>query len=311
MNWKTKALIQNSIGKLPESLADAIYFYVQRKFGGLNNVNMKEHFTNVAEFLQYLARQNRTITGKTCLEIGTGRRLNVPLGLWLCGAKKIYTVDLNSYLKESLVAESLTYLRQNLLELKTILGEWAQTEIFEQRLKELLNCKPNLESVLDLTQIEYHTPIDARTLPFAAHSIDYYLSVSVFEHIPPQFLKAILQESKRVLTKSGLCLHIVDPSDHFSHADQSICTVNFLQYDEKQWQKLAGNKFAYHNRLRVYDYLELFDDVGLKIRDQRRYVDARSVDLLQKGFSLNERFHGRNFEELATNRLDVVGQYTV
>ncbi|MFQ5630977.1 MAG: hypothetical protein ACE5I1_19575, partial [bacterium] len=81
MNWKTKALIQNSISKLPESFADAIYFYMQREFGGLKNVNMKEHFADVVEFLQYLEKQNRTIIDKTCLEIGTGRRLNVPLGL--------------------------------------------------------------------------------------------------------------------------------------------------------------------------------------------------------------------------------------
>ncbi|MEK7729079.1 MAG: class I SAM-dependent methyltransferase [candidate division KSB1 bacterium] len=309
MNWKTKALIQNSISRLPEPFADAIYFYMQRGFGGLKNVNMKEHFTNVAEFLQYLAKQNRTIVDATCLEIGTGRRLNVPLGLWLCGAKKIYTVDLNTYVNENLVVESLAYLRQNLPELKAIWGEWAQTEIFEQRLEELLNCQPNLKSVLALTQIEYRAPIDARTLPFAAHSIDYYLSVSVFEHIPPPLLKAILQEAKRVLTKGGLSLHIIDPSDHFSHADESICSVNFLQYYERQWQKLAGNKFAYHNRLRVYDYLVLFDETGLKTLEQKRYINARSVAALQNGFHLNEKFHGRAVEELATNRLDVVGTF--
>ena len=35
MGWKTKALIQNIIAKLPDDIGNKTYYAIQRKFGGL------------------------------------------------------------------------------------------------------------------------------------------------------------------------------------------------------------------------------------------------------------------------------------
>ena len=51
------------------------------------------------------------LPGSTLLEVGTGRRLNVPLILWLLGAEKITSVDLNRYLRPELVAVDMDHYR--------------------------------------------------------------------------------------------------------------------------------------------------------------------------------------------------------
>ena len=54
---------------------------------------------------------------------------------------------------------------------------------------------------------------------------------------------------------TGLLLHMVDHSDHFSHADSSLSPIHFLQFSDAQWQRYAENRYSYVNRLREDDYL--------------------------------------------------------
>ena len=51
---------------------------------------------------------------------------------------------------------------------------------------------------------------------------------------------------------------MVDYSDHFSHSDQTISSINFLRYSDDEWQRYAGNRYMYMNRLRHDDVLALF-----------------------------------------------------
>jgi SAM-dependent methyltransferase len=307
MHWKVKAFILRTVSRLPKALADTLYYNLQYHLGGLKDVNVREHFTRVSEIAQYLVRQNRHISGSTFMEIGTGRRLNVPLGLWLCGAAKIYTVDANRYVKEHLVLESLEYIRENANALRTLLGTSADSELFDKRVQHLLQCEPKLSRIFELTNIEYIAPGDAAAIPFVDSSIDCQVSVSVFEHIEPAVLKNILSEAKRVLGPAGLSIHIIDTSDHFAHSDESISRVNFLQYDEAQWQTIGGNRFAYHNRLRTRDFLDIFQDTGFYIAEQVRYVDPGSVTALQNGLPVDTQFAGSDHYELAAGRIDIVG----
>ena len=63
----------------------------------------------------------------------------------------------------------------------------------------------------------------------------------------------------------GITIHFIDLSDHFQHQDKSITSINFLHYSEKEWERIAGNQFAYCNRLRAGDYLALFEEAGFDV----------------------------------------------
>ena len=110
MNWKLKSAIQRACGALPWG-SDGIYYGIQRVFGRLREpeppLAMLSEAANLARWLQ---DAGVPVTGKRILEVGTGRRVDLPFGLFLAGAGPIYTCDRHPYLRLSLVSRSVKYM---------------------------------------------------------------------------------------------------------------------------------------------------------------------------------------------------------
>jgi hypothetical protein len=299
MKWKQKALIQNLIAKLPPKLSYSTYYFVQRKFGGLKEAKPVHQLQAAAKINQLIHQRGETVQDKTFLEVGTGRRVALPLGLWLCGAGQIVTVDLNPYLKSELVLGDIDFIR-NLEMVRNWFEPYANEAIFNQRLERLFEAQADLSTVLKLMNIEYLAPADATHLPLSDKSVDYHVSHTVFEHIPAEVLEGIVAEGQRILKRNGSFIHCIDFSDHFSHSDSSISAIHFLQYNEREWARYAGNRYMYHNRMRVDDFISLFTEPGLEIETLQPTVDERSLRELENGFPLDEQFQGNTKEVNAT-----------
>ena len=150
MNWKLKAIIQNFVDKLPQSLAYPVYYKIQRNFGGLKRINPYEHLKKSVFFINAIKKQNYLLVDKTFLEIGTGRTLSTPIGLWLCGASRIITVDLNPYLKEELIIESIDWIQQHKNEVRCLFRDFEKTSLFNNRLHNLMSFNDDLNKLLNL-----------------------------------------------------------------------------------------------------------------------------------------------------------------
>ena len=107
MKWKTKARIQNFIDKFPTPISLRMYYLLQTRFGKLASSKPSVKFEKAVAMVRLLEAENRSVSGSTIFELGTGYRLNVPIALWMMGARKIYTVDLNPYLKWELIQGDL------------------------------------------------------------------------------------------------------------------------------------------------------------------------------------------------------------
>jgi SAM-dependent methyltransferase len=217
----------------------------------------------------------------------------LPLSLWLCGASEIITVDLNRYLKERLVMADIEYIRRNEEEVRRIFAPIHRGPLFEERLERLLAGVRGLDQLLALTTIQYWAPADASRLPLQANSIDYHISFTVLEHIPPAVLKGIFQEGRRLLRPAGLFVHNIDFTDHFAHSDGTISSVNFLQFSEREWDRVAGNRYMFHNRLRLDEFEDLLTDLNLEIVALDSKVDEEAVNLLENGFPVSKRFQSK------------------
>ncbi len=315
MKWTTKARIQNLIAALPGPLADFCYYRMQRHFGGLRKPTPVKQIVaglQLAEAIQ----QHRPLSGARVLEVGSGRSLALPMLLWLLGAERSLTVDLNRYLRPELVRLDLAYLQAQQPWLRQQLAPVAgDAGLTAERLGDLfaleLDPSPDsvLENVLQLCGIDYLAPADASALAVPERSFDLHLSRHVLEHVPPDDLERLLREAARVLKPGGLCAHLIDPSDHFRYQDSSISRVNFLRFNEAAWERLAGNRFMYMNRLRAGDYLSRFAEAGLEVLDVNSVVDEESRVLIESGgLPLDERFTGKTVEDLATTELLVVAR---
>jgi ubiquinone/menaquinone biosynthesis C-methylase UbiE len=310
MNWQHKARIQKAIAALP--LSNTLYYATQRSMGSLRSgrVNPLQWFQAGRFMAEWIRAGGREVEGMRFLEVGTGRNVNLPTALWLCGAAQVVTVDLNPYLLKALVFESNEYVRRHQDAVMQLFGAEAERPLFQERLTQLVNFKGDLTALLELMNIKYLSHADASQLPLETQSIDVHVSLAVLEHIPAAIISRILAEARRILKADGLLLHIIDPSDHFSHDDPSITGDQLPAVRRKEWDRWAGNKFTYHNRLRAFEYLELFEQAGVRMLRQTESIDEPSLHALKNGFPLHRQFQGIAPEALAVRSLNVLGTFS-
>ena len=282
MHWKFKALLQNAMARLPSSLSYAVYYQLQRRMGGLRAAKPDRAVRAAVEIAAEIQHHGRQVKDGTFLEVGTGRTVTLPIILWLLGAKRVITVDLHPYLKSELVADEVAYLQSHSGELFDVLAEHDLQPDRFQRLMNVSLPRYALAAALEMCSIEYTAPADASRLPLADGAVDFHVSTNVFEHIPPDSLSSILREAARVLDGKGLAVHRIDHSDHFSHSDRALSPVNFLRYGEREWERLAGNRYMYMNRLQVDDFQRIFAESGHEVLALVANPDRDVLRLLQE-----------------------------
>jgi SAM-dependent methyltransferase len=309
MHWKLKAKIQNAVSHLPNNASYNFYYWIQRHFGGLRRFNPSSGLRTGLETWKRIQKQDLNPNGKVFFEVGTGRVPLVPLAYWLMGAESTITIDLNPYLKPELIAESLHYIYQNEGEIQYSFNSLIDRKRFSDLLNFTRKSAFTATDFLDLCQIEYIAPGDAADTRLQDNSIDFHTSNHVFEHIPINVLKKILKEGARILKENGLFIHKIDYSDHFSHSDKNISAINFLQFTDVEWQKYAGNRYMYMNRLRHDDFIDIFSSLGNHILESQPNKDKSLVEFLRSGeLRLDHRFRSKPEEILTITGSWIIAQ---
>lgn len=311
MHWKTKAFIQRACSALPVG-AEAAYYGLQRKFGSLRQPpDPMPNIRDLADIANDLANSDFSIEGKRVMEVGTGRRLDMPMGLYLLGASSVDTYDLHPYLRDELVQQALAAVLRHSDEVVALYSPLTGKAAVEERLKKLTSVA-TVSEFQRTAGIRYHAPADATQTSLPEASIDLQFSYTVFEHIPKSVLVGILKEASRVLSPTGLACHHVDPSDHFAHDDETISFVNFLQYEEAEWSKYNDNQFAYHNRLRVDAYEQIYREADHDVLRWRTWKNERGLKELTEGsIPLATAYLGVAPEILGTTAVRVISRRRV
>jgi len=304
LHWKVKANIQRVCAVLPAR--EALYYLLQSRIGVFRKE--PDPMPNLQDAVGLLGELPFSIAGKRVMEVGTGRRIDLPLAFYLAGAEAVDTIDLYRYLKPELVFGSIRSIIRQRAVVSRLFLPWADLPVIERRL-DTLAAVSGFEDLCRETGIRYHAPSDARRTTIADGTVDLHFSYTVFEHIPGDVLRDILIEAKRVLrSETGIACHHIDMSDHFVQVDPAISKVNFLQYEDAVWSRYNDNQFAYHNRLRAKDYEEIYAAAGHDILHRRDWVDEQSLDLIRTGFPLAARYRGLDPRQLATVNMRVTSR---
>jgi hypothetical protein len=309
MNWKLKAAVQRACAALPFG-RETVYYSLQRTFGLLRDPDrpfMMQRAT--ALMATELHAHGFDLREKRVMELGTGWRVDMPIGLHLCGVRSIVTYDLHRHLKPRLVMSAVAALARQRKTVGEIFRDVADPAAVEHRLERLARAA-NVREIFRLASIEYRAPADAARSGLPNGSVDLHMSFTVLQHIPYTVLVDILREASRVLSPDGVACHHIDLSDQFAQADPSISRSNFLRFSDDEWATYSSNQFAYHNRLRVADYERLYREVGHEIVGWTTEIDDRSRRELANGFQVAERFRGQTPEVLATDTIRAISRPT-
>ena len=311
MNWKAKAWLQRVIAALPNDASLAMYYWLQRSIGGLRTAAPLADVRYGVELVRHLKESGKQAAAARFLEVGTGRRVNLPLTWWLCGAGPITTVDLYPYLKLELILEDLATLQKQADQLRQMLG----ADLDESRLQRLLDTRLDgltLAQCLAHFDIRYLSGVDASALPIASGEIDVHASNNVLEHIPGEVIPSILNEGCRVLSSAGRFVHRVNFSDHFARGNSGISSVNFLTFNQRDWDRIAGNRFMYMNRLRVDDMDRIFEAGGVELLGREVYVCQEAAALLRSAqLRVDREFEEKSVDVLSTHAAWYVGRAAV
>jgi SAM-dependent methyltransferase len=301
--WIFKAIIQKGISFMP--FGHKINFLFQKYITrgvNLSDPYFEDRLTHCGEHYKYF-RQFCSAEKFSHLEIGTGWYPVVPVGMFLCGADTVTTIDLTRFTNEQRFRATVKkyYERHQSGKLSVLLPA-----VSKDRLNVLLGEAQNptcssLGAFLEKFRMEYHVA-DARKVPFKDNSFDLITSNNTFEHIYPEALEGILLEFKRLCKKGGVMSHSIDLSDHFAHMDESITIYNFLKYSEAQW-KWINNSIQPMNRLRIYDYREMYRKISIPITlEINREFDLEDYNKVE----VDGRFLSHRAEENAVSHTQLI-----
>ncbi len=303
VGWQRKAAVMRVCSYLP--WGTALYRLLQKTLGRLKPQPMSRLPLH-AEMVRWLVDHGTPVEGRRFFEVGTGQIPIVPIGFFLCGAESVLTVDIARSVDFGLTQGVLQWITEHRQSVATLYYGLVALPVLTERLDLVEELRNEPDAFLERAGIRYLAPANAANTGLPDRSIDCQFSVTVLEHVRPELIGGILSEGERVLAPGGVAVHFIDLSDHFQHQDSSISKINFLRFSEKEWHHIAGNGFAYCNRLRASDYMSYFQRSSLRIVRREAVVDDESVRVLNAGFPLNDRYSDYRPEDICTTSLRVM-----
>jgi len=293
-----KALITALISLLPGNVK--IYQFIQLKYGRLIS-DPFEQLGASAEILKNLDELHQfRMKLPQIFEIGTGHEPLFPISWFLCGSGPIVTVDLHRRINLEIFKISLNQIAENPIKLFATFDGIVSTNLLKERFDILVKYQNDPVLLMQKANISYLAPYDATKTGYSDDTFDIHFSNNVFEHIPQETLMHILLEGKRILKSDGIAIHKIDESDHFAHTDNSITTINFLQFSKKVWKFIAGNQYSYHNRLRERDFIKIFELSKFKISKKVSKIDEKAKLEKVNGFRIHKDYSKFAVDELCT-----------
>lgn len=232
----------------------------------------------------------------TILEVGSGWQPLIPMLYSLAGARQVIMTDLNPLLDLVSFVASLKSLEANTAVIQSELGVSAAAVSDFVRAG---RAGGTLNELLPKLRMQYRAPCDMQRSGMSAGSVDAVMSRAVLEHIPPQVIQGIFNETARILKPGGVTCHIVDNSDHWEHVDHSLSRVNFLKYSDGLFRLTYISDLHYQNRLRHSQYRQMLEKAGLAVVAEESEIDDKARSSLRE-MTVAPRFRQFSEDDLAT-----------
>ena len=247
--WKLKSFIFGWIDLLN---APRILYFLQKHVTKRSSVGILRISTIWEDHKEFLTKYGAT---SFIFEFGAGKTLAQNLFLSDIVGKQL-VVDLNDMMDFKLVDNVREQTHQSLA----------------------LQSEVKIDSLKALSQygIDYRAPYDAAQTDLQDKSIDACISTNTLEHIPKEDIISIFYELHRILKDNGIVSAKIDYTDHYAHTDKTISLLNYLKFDEHVWKRY-NHACHYQNRLRHYEYVEIFRKCGYVVQEEELVYAESSI----------------------------------
>jgi SAM-dependent methyltransferase len=240
INWRLKSLIYWFLYFI---FLKKILFFIQKK------ITKRAYSSLGVMFYAYKLHYNslKKYKSKKILEFGAGKSLEQNIYL---------TFKFNNRINQTVI-DIDKMIDFNLL-------NFAKNQL-QKKIKLSFKTKNirNLEDLKNILNIKYYAPINIIDLN-EKEKFDAIISTNVIEHISKKHFEIILEKFRKIVKNDGILSFLVDYSDHYSHTDKNISSTNFLKYSEVEFKKY-NTPLLFQNRLRHYDYIDIFKNKKFKI----------------------------------------------
>jgi len=278
-HWLIKSFVHRTISSLPRrQFWNGIF---QSCLTHSTGCTVRQFEGKVTECAEHLAafRASQGAVDFTVLDLGTGWHPIIPLGLFLCGAREIWSLDIEPLLRASGLKRTLDYYCDygRRRELRKLLPAF-QAERLAQ-LDSLRGDALQFSPADLLKRINFHVLVkDAQKTGLPDGCVDFFFSSGVLHHIPRPVLEGIIAEFRRLARPGAIMTHRINLRDQFSSFDSSITPVNFLRYTAAQWRWLDSPLIS-QSRLRISDYRRIFTEAGFQmLREDNTSAPAEVLD---------------------------------
>jgi hypothetical protein len=282
---KLRTLFFKTLDILPAKVGYGLYHKVQERFTQPFAVKYDANARSYEVLVDILKDKGLDIAGKNILEIGSGWMPLMPYHFKVDGAcNKVYTFDISDHYSNAYIDQlNNHYTAEGRLHFSV-----SQTGLH----------LPDF--------IEYHPNSNVITAPLPP-DVDIIFSRFVLEHVTPADMLAMHQRFAEVYGDKVAIVHLISPSDHRAFSDSSVSYHDFLRYSEKEWNKIQ-TKFDYHNRLRLPQYLQIFDNAGMEVLhlDHDAAVPGSQKYERFKKLKIHPDFAGMSDDELTAGSINVL-----
>lgn len=219
------------------------------------------------------------------VELGSGWFPMAPFILICLGAREVHTFDTNEHYSSGRIAAAARAFM-------SWRPEFADSPVLREAAR--TSRLPG--------SIHYHSKTDIREAAAEVSAADLAFSRAVLEHIPQDVIRGIHRSSLRWMAADSCWIHLISPSDHRAYSDHHLHLADFLRYSYEDWNRLSGNRFAYHNRLRRSQFRELFQEAGWSIRVDQADISPKAMKTLGR-VPLHDDFQNFEPEDLVAGSL--------
>lgn len=306
MDWRLKGTIQKVLGYVPGG--GRIHYMLQRRAGGLTDFG-RECDIKVDDWrlmMGHMRTANIPIDGATLVEIGSGWYPTFPFCLYLAGAARVFTYDLNRLMKPDMVQQLADRLQAHVPLIARESGK--RIEEVEAKQAALAKAMERGQSLAAATGnvVDYRAPADASATQNLPDSVDVVFSNSVLEHVPAAVIEALYAEAMRILKPGGIMFHSVNCGDHYAYSDRSIHQLHYLQFSDREWERW-NNAFLYQNRLRAKDFTDMARRAGFVIEVDTSNASSERLAQLD-ALSVDPAFSRYTREQLAITSIDFIAR---